>query len=120
MRRLLNLIELVFIAALLLSQTANCTPSPIQLTTKDLPEYGLRLIPQSDETFDGRLRAAIGVRSDPVIEVSKPVTVIRENQSATDAIAYALSWSWLDDAGQPRRHAYFFESLAAGRDMVKI
>jgi hypothetical protein len=85
----------------------------LAITVKDLPQYGLRLVPPTDSTLGARGSAA---PADQTIseESLKRVSVWLANSSDSPLVAYALRWQWIDSTGKHGQYAALFEDFTEG------
>jgi len=85
----------------------------LSITVKDLPQYGLRLVPATDSTFGAR---ASDAPADQTIseESLKRVSVWLVNSSDSPVVGYALRWRWIDSTGKHGQYAALFEDFAEG------
>jgi hypothetical protein len=88
------------------------TIAAAQLNVKDLAQYGLVLIPATDNRFDGYLGSLLGGNTDAVIEETKPFAVILVNQSGSDVLAYSLRWQWTGASGRTTFHDVLYSNLS--------
>ena len=72
----------------------------IQLNVKDLPEYGLRLVPSTDSSFQGRLSSMLGDKGGNLpAEGLKAYSVLFENQGKKAVVGYRLKWEMANADG---------------------
>lgn len=92
-----------------------------EIIVKDLPEYGLRLVPSTDAKFQEYLGEALKGKLDPKVEAGRPFSVLLENRSEVDLIAYSFRWIGTDSDGKTvPMGTWFFHSLGTGNESLWI
>jgi hypothetical protein len=89
-----------FLTTLLITSSVQGSTAPKpQIIIKDLPEYGLNLLPSTDARFLVALNAVLKGIVDPAVEADRSFGVLLENQSDVDLVAYTVRWTGTDSAG---------------------
>ena len=89
-----------------------CLGAPsIQLNIKDLPQYGLSLVPSIDPSFVARVQILLSNAVDPAVGLVMPFSAILQNQSGADVVGFSMRWIWTDTAGRTTTHDVFYHNL---------
>ena len=65
----------------------------VQINVKDLPEYGLKLIPPTDPSFQEKLSSTLEAKKGYSLEESlKHYSVLFENKGTKTVVGYRLTW----------------------------
>ena len=67
----------------------------VQVNIKDLPEYGIRIIPASDPSFDERAQSFFKGQPETMINRLKPVLALLENTGALAIVGSSIKWEIL-------------------------
>ena len=82
---------------LLLAVGGFCMAAPaVQLNVRDLPQYGVTVIPPTDPNFHIHTKTLLAGEADFAVQTAEPFAVVIQNNSGQDLLAYAIRWSWTD------------------------
>ncbi|MEK6299872.1 MAG: hypothetical protein AABO41_04050 [Acidobacteriota bacterium] len=67
----------------------------VQVNIKDLPEYGIRIIPASDPSFDERAQSFFKGQPETMVNRLKPVLALLENTGSLAIVGNCIKWEIL-------------------------
>lgn len=71
----------------------------VQINVKDLPEYGIRIIPASDPSFDERARSFLKGQPEAMVNRLMPVLALLENTGRLAIVGSCIKWEILRPDG---------------------
>jgi hypothetical protein len=115
-------VVLLFVTPLLLVKTNQVKAMDFEIVKQDIPEYGLKLVIPSDQSFDSLLSPYL--KSDPELsnEDMKSFCVFLKNESALPIVAYLIRWELNNEKGEvvPNQQDYTnFAAFTNSEDISK-
>lgn len=71
----------------------------MKINISDIPDHNLRLIGESDPSYNRRISEMLNGREDNMVETLKPWGVFLVNNSAKSIVAYAVKWELIRPDG---------------------
>ncbi|MGA9770232.1 MAG: hypothetical protein WBV94_14420 [Blastocatellia bacterium] len=71
----------------------------VQINTKDLPGYGLKLVAPTDPLFDGKFSTLLKDHPNPLAEGLRSYSVLLENTGKKTVVGYRLRWDLIKADG---------------------
>ena len=95
-------VVILFVSAALMFRRTRAVD--VAVNVRDLSEYGVRLIPATDPSFNGLVAANLKNIPPDSIEANKPFSVFIKNTGKRDVVAYVLKWELVEEDGSIRTH----------------